>query len=153
MTRWPRRDFLLSVLGACGTARIFDAPALRAQALERQLPARAGTVAARYLGNAASARVVGEAFMAHLKLDVTTENIREAARDALEAIQAARTPDAALKVLQQAVRRDFREGRVIHLQGWVVSRTELEVCALTLVADESSATALPDARPPQNSVK
>jgi hypothetical protein len=144
MTSWPRREFILAVLGACGTAPLFDAPALQAQAAEAQLPARARIAAARYLGAAAPARVLGEAFMASLTLDVTVENVGEVARDTLVAIQAARTPAAAVKVLQQAVRDDFREGRTVHLHGWVLSRTELELCALSLLAGESGDAALPN---------
>lgn len=133
MTYWPRRAFILGVLGLCGAARVVDVSARRAQSEDARLPARARTDAARYLGSEESARVLGEAFMAQLKLDVTVENVREAARGALAVMQAARPPEAALKTLQQAIRRDFREGRVISLRGWVLSRTELELCALLLL--------------------
>ena len=70
--------------------------------------------------------------MSHLELAVTPESVREAARDTLDVIAQARTRQAALTALRQAVRRDFQEGRSIELQGWVLSRTELELCALTL---------------------
>jgi hypothetical protein len=31
------------------------------------------------------------------------------------------------------VRRDFQQGRSVQLEGWIVSRTEAELCALTLL--------------------
>ena len=36
-------------------------------------------------------------------------------------------------MLVAAVRQDFREGRSVQVEGWILSRTEAELCALTLL--------------------
>jgi len=33
----------------------------------------------------------------------------------------------------RAVRDDFARGRTVQLEGWILSRTEAEICALTLL--------------------
>jgi hypothetical protein len=38
------------------------------------------------------------------------------------------------EVIARRVREDFRQGRVVRLQGWVVSRTEARLCALVALA-------------------
>jgi hypothetical protein len=39
------------------------------------------------------------------------------------------------EVIARRVREDFREGRVVRLRGWVVSRTEARLCALVALAN------------------
>lgn len=38
------------------------------------------------------------------------------------------------QVIARRVREDFRKGRVVRLQGWVVSLTEARLCALVTLA-------------------
>jgi hypothetical protein len=136
MKAYPRREFLLRALAACGTP--FVAPVVSTSADQRP-PAEQGTdinsrAAASYFGASAdAARVIGEAYLRHLDVQPTRASILEHTDGALQILAAARNQKAALTSLAGAVRRDFQEGRVLLLEGWVVSRTEMEICALTLL--------------------
>jgi hypothetical protein len=137
MKAHPRREFLLCVLAACGTP--FVAPREAARAAQTP-PADPQTdinsrAAASYFGTAMSAaRAIGEAYLRELEVEPTRPSILEHTAGALKIIATARTQKAALTELVSAVRRDFQEGRVLRLEGWVVSRTEVELCALTLLS-------------------
>jgi len=136
MKTHPRREFLLRVLAACGTPFIAPSVSVRAGQTPRpgpQLDTSAQT-AARYFGAATGAtRAIGEAYLRQLRLQPGREAILEHTRSTLDIIASARTPQAAMTALVGAVRRDFQEGRVLQLEGWLVSRTEVELCALTLL--------------------
>ena len=131
MKTHPRREFLLRVLAACGTPLFAPSVSLRAG----QAPLERGSeAAARYFGaGAAAARAIGEAYLRQLQLPPERESILEHTRGALDIIASARTQPAATTALVAAVRRDFHEGRVVQLEGWIVSRTEVELCVLTLL--------------------
>ena len=132
MRTHPRREFLLRVLAACGTP--FVAPAVSVPAGQTPQLERGPQAAARYFGaGAAAARVIGEAYLRQLQLPPERESILEHSRGALNIIASARTQPAATAALVGAVRRDFQEGRVLQLEGWIVSRTEVELCVLTLL--------------------
>jgi hypothetical protein len=91
--------------------------------------------AARYFGGAGAegARAIGEAYARQINIDATKESIVTAAQDVLQLIGGSSGPDAAITALVSAVRRDFQEGRTVQVDGWVLSRTEVELCLLTLV--------------------
>ncbi len=57
----------------------------------------------------------------------------ECVSEGLRTIAASPGERAAIAALVQAVRRDFREQRTVELEGWVLSRTEVELCLLTLL--------------------
>jgi len=129
MNSYPRREFLLRALAACGTP--FLAPLASAEGVQK---AQAGTAAAGYFGGRTeAARAIGEAYVRQLGLDTSAESIRKAAQGALEVIARASSPQNAITALGLAVRRDFQQGRSVQLEGWIVSRTEAELCALTLL--------------------
>ena len=136
MKAHPRREFLLRVLAACGTPLV--APLVSASA-DQKPQAKPPTdmssrAAASYFGTAISAaRAIGEAYLRQVEAEPTRASILEHTAGMLQIIATARTQKAALTELVSAVRRDFQEGRVLQLQGWVVSRTEVELCALTLL--------------------
>ena len=137
MTRYPRRTFVLSVLAACGTP-VFTRTMAAAPAQPASTAAnskRASQMAAGYFGttHADAARAIGEAYLRHVGLDNSPAGIRAAVGDTLAVIDAARTQAAASAALVAAVRRDFQDGRIVHLHGWVLSQTEVELCALTLL--------------------
>jgi hypothetical protein len=154
MKTHPRREFLLRVLAACGAPFIAPSVSVRADqspqpasaALRRGSPEpegqrrpgpqldRSSQAAARYFGAAAgAARAIGEAYLRQLQLEPERESILEHTRGALQIIASARTQRAATTALVGAVRRDFQEGRILQLEGWIVSRTEVELCMLTLL--------------------
>jgi hypothetical protein len=128
MNSYPRREFLLRALAACGTP--FLMPSAPVEALQKP---QAGTAAAGYFGgHTDAARAIGEAYVRHLGLDTNAESIRKVSPGALKLIARASTQQDAISALGRAVRRDFQEGRSVQLEGWIVSHTEAELCALTL---------------------
>jgi hypothetical protein len=91
---------------------------------------QAGTAAAGYFGGRTdAARAIGEAYVRQLGLDTSAESIRKASLGALEVIERASSQQNAIRALGLAVRRDFQQGRSVQLEGWIVSRTEAELCA------------------------
>jgi len=129
MNSYPRREFLLRALAACGTP--FLMPLASVEGLQKP---QAGTAAAGYFGGRTdAARVIGEAYVRQLGLDTSAESIRKASLGALEVIERASSQQNAIRALSLAVRRDFQQGRSVQLEGWIVSRTEAELCALTLL--------------------
>ena len=136
MHRLPRREFIMEALAACGAP--FFAQALSAQSSQR--PGRVGAdrgsqLAVGYLGAGSllAAQQIGEAFVAHLSIEKTNEAILDAAGTTLQLIAATPGATAAITALAQNVRRDFRNERYVQLQGWVLSRTELDLCLLALL--------------------
>jgi hypothetical protein len=128
MNSYPRREFLLRALAACGTP--FLMPLASVEGLQKP---QAGTAAAGYFGGRTdAARAIGEAYVRQLG-DTSAESIRKASRGALEVIERASSQQNAIRALGLAVRRDFQQGRSVQLEGWIVSRTEAELCALTLL--------------------
>ena len=135
MTRLPRRAFLLNALAACG-APIFGGAAVAARqpSSTQTEPARGTQTAVSYLGRAETAHEIGEAYLKHVGAEREPDAIRTAASGTLAVIAAAKTRQGALTSLVRAVRADFREGRTVELHGWVLSRTEAELCALALLS-------------------
>ena len=129
MNSYPRREFLLRALAACGTP--FLMPLTPVEGLQKP---QARTAAAGYFGGRTdAARAIGEAYVRQLGLDTNTESIRKASLSALKVIARASSQPDAISALGLAVRRDFQQGRSVQLEGWIVSRTEAELCALTLL--------------------
>ena len=136
MTAIPRRDFLCHALMVCGSALV--APAPLAQGRQTTASDRALKSSAGYFGDRASAvRAIGEAYLRQLGRDPNRESILAAARGTLESIDRARDERSAIQTLVRAVREDFERGRTVQLDGWILSRTEAEICALTLLAAEA----------------
>lgn len=138
MKAHPRREFLLCVLAACGTPLVAPVSASAGQASQgSQADARPdpdARAAAIYFGaGIEAARAIGEAYLRHLKVETTRASILEHTAGALQILASARNQKTALAELVSAVRRDFQEGHVVQLEGWIVSRTEAELCALTLL--------------------
>jgi predicted regulator of Ras-like GTPase activity (Roadblock/LC7/MglB family) len=135
MKAHPRREFLLRVLAASGTPLVFPGlvGADQTSQAEPRRDARA-QAAASYFGAAVdAARAIGEAYLRQIKVEATRASILEHSGGALQILATAQSQKAALTELVSAVRRDFQEGSVIQLEGWIVSKTEAELCALTLL--------------------
>lgn len=129
MNSYPRREFVLRALAACGTP--FVMPLASVEGYQKP---HAGTAAASYFGvRVDAARTIGEAYVRQLGLDTSAESIRKASLGALEIIERASTSHNAITALEAAVRRDFQQGKSLQLEGWIISRTEAELCALTLL--------------------
>jgi hypothetical protein len=137
MTTLPRRAFLLNALAVCGAPFIRTEPIAASQLSVPQTDlARGAQTATSYFGAATRAREIGEEFLKQVGADGSPESIQAAAAGALKLVSAGRTRQAALTSLVRAVRSDFREGRTVELHGWVLSRTEAELCALTLLTSK-----------------
>lgn len=123
--RLPRREFLLRALAAC-SAPVFTSPLAQRTAPETASSTKPAT---RYFGpsGAAAAKTVGETY-------VRTLGVKRAAdvpvATTLQLIAHAGSETAAIAALVRAVRADFREGRVVDVDGWIISRTEGELCVL-----------------------
>jgi hypothetical protein len=132
----PRREFLLRVLSACGTPFMFSVMSTGAKQEPQAEPGseiQSGDAAIYFGAGADAARAIGEAYLRQLEVAPTRASIVDHAEGALQILTAARSQKAALTELASAVRRDFQDGRVLLLEGWVLSRTEAELCALTLL--------------------
>jgi len=134
MSNHPRREFLIGLLAACGaqlTREIVSAQGSTSAPAPERDTSTAATLA--YFGAAVAAAEIGRAFLRHLQLAETPEAIRSTAEATLQIIARAGTVQAARTALRRAVRRDFQEGHYLQLHGWILSRTELELCALVLL--------------------
>jgi hypothetical protein len=132
MTAIPRREFLWQALAACGSTLV--APASPAQGGQATPSDRAMRTSTAYFADRADAvRAIGEAFLRQLGRASDSEAILGVARGTLESIRRARDERSAIRALERAVREDFERGRAVQLEGWILSRTEAEICALTLL--------------------
>ena len=131
MTGVPRREFLWQALMACASGVLVPTSAAAAQSGQA---GRAAQMGAGYFGDQGeSIRAVGEAYLRSLGRDTTRESVVVAARGALRLIDRSRDQPGAIRALVRAVREDFERGRSVQLEGWILSRTEAEICALTLL--------------------
>jgi hypothetical protein len=130
MTAVPRREFLWQALAACASGVLVP---LRPASAQSAPVDRAAAMGAGYFGDQADAvRAVGEAYLRQLGRETTRDSVVAAARGALDAI-GSRNRVGATRALVEAVREDFERGRTVQLEGWILSRTEAEICALTLL--------------------
>jgi hypothetical protein len=135
MRGYPRREFVLRALAACGTS--FFVPTTvdagwQAGAGVGQ-DAQAAQAAEYFGGRTDAARTVGSAYLRQLGLEPTPAAILQAARGATRTIERASSQEKAIAALVRDVQRDFREERSVQVEGWILSRTEVELCLLTLV--------------------
>ena len=80
-----------------------------------------------------AARAAGTAYLKQLGRDTSPASVAAATTATTAIIDSALNQREAVDTLVTAVRRDFREGRSVQVEGWVLSRTEAELCALTLL--------------------
>ena len=73
----------------------------------------------------ASARVIGGKYLQQHPLEKNVRHLLEGI-----AVSAARDRELML-ALQQRIRKDYVEERVVKLEGWILSVTEARLCALT----------------------
>ncbi len=146
MTGYPRREFLLRALAACGTSFFVrttvdvDAAAGSWQTgADRGPDAPEAEAAAEYFGGRTeAARTVGATYLRQLGLEPTPASILQAARRAAKTIERASSQERAIAALGRDSQRDFRGKRSVQVEGWIFSRTEVELCMLTLLPSRSS---------------
>jgi hypothetical protein len=134
----PRREFLMRALMACGAAFLVEVT--RAQVGPKpdttSSPKRGAQVAASYfgVGDADALKAIGTAYLKQAGVEAAEAAILATAADTLQLIARSATEAAAITALSQTVRRDFREQRTVQIEGWIISRTEAQLCALALLA-------------------
>ncbi len=124
MTRWTRRRFLGAGLrGLClsclGLSR--GCAGGEAGAIDDTL----ADVARELVGDPASATRLARAWTGRRSIDEATA--RSAAKRIREALSGAAPTPASLRA---QVRRDFATETIVRMRGWILSRTELELCVL-----------------------
>lgn len=128
MRGYPRREFVLRALTACGTFFFVPTRSVLGQ------DAQGARAAAEYFGGRTdAARTVGTAYLRQLGLEATPASILQAARGATRTIARASSQQKAIAALVRDVQRDFREERSVQVEGWILSRTEVELCLLSLL--------------------
>lgn len=129
-----RRQLLLGAgaFGAAVALRLLpwsDAPLSGQGAVARRLP--------RLLGHPDSARVVGRAYLRLVPAEARPELLAKLIVEQLPEGEhtAAAVADGELRErLLDGVREDFRDGKTVELDGWLLSRTEARLCALVVLA-------------------
>jgi len=131
MARVTRRGFLTGALGVV-TAGLVSMLGVGVYCSRREDLAgwgeRGPDRLARALRDPAGARRIGVLYLERHpeEADPTLLEARIAEGAELDGV---RCPTTAATALAAAGRRDFREGRTVQVEGWVLGRTELRLCA------------------------
>ena len=134
MTSFPRREFLSRALAACAAAGL--GPARLADGAQSNQSGQVASTSAAYFGDqAAAVRALGEAYLRLLGRDSGDDSVRAASRGTLELIDRSRDQPRAIRALVRAVQQDFEEGRVVQVEGWILAKTEAELCTISLLTD------------------
>lgn len=124
-----RREFLL-------LAAAFGAPLVPWRGILGAWPAPDGasaqTVLIGLLRRRASARVIGQAYLAATPAEAEAGRLVERITMQLEGGASALrlAPDRLRTLLAARVLRDFDEGATVQVRGWILSRTEARLCGL-----------------------
>ena len=133
MKSYQRRDFVLQALVACGTGLLLPSIGFGGAQVQQTRTGPAEAVAGYFGYRLDAARAAGTAYLTQLGSDTTAPSILAATRNTTAIIEGAVSQREAIEMLVAAVRQDFREGRSVQVEGWILSRTEAELCALTLL--------------------
>ncbi len=82
----------------------------------------------------ASAQVVGREYLRYFPAEANKAKLNSLIRGGLGAPGLGRGPSATREWLSGRTRKDFEEGRVVEVQGWVLSATEARLCALSALS-------------------
>lgn len=139
-SRMDRRSVLLGALAAALALGL--APLRPWRVLIETLPRE--PLASRLtglLGDLDSARVVGRAYVRATSAEATSQALVDAiaagvpgGRDVIRAT----SPADLRRLILARVRQDFVDDDVVTLDGWIVSKTEGRLCALTLMSCTSA---------------
>ena len=132
-----RRRFLY-VFGAAGSATVLGAVLVRWRGRERSLAAAVTVV----LGNLAAAREIGALWVAanphqSRPADLVDGLLVDLGRQARSA-----GPEEIHRLVAERIRSDYATGRVGQIAGWVLSRTEIRLCALAAVTAPAGTAAV-----------
>ena len=137
-----RRRFLQMALGAGGVVAVAGLRPWRA--LVRVTNQSLGARFAGLLSQPASAGLVGREYLHQPAAERNVQTLVDAIAERLPGggdAAAGATASELRELVASAVSRDFDEGVVVRLQGWVVSRTEARLCALAAAQGHSGEAA------------
>lgn len=80
------------------------------------------------------ARLVGERYLARMAPDADGDALAALLAPTLEILEASATPAAAAQAAMTAVAADFTALELVSQDGWALSRTEAQLCALVFLA-------------------
>lgn len=123
---------MLAALGLGGLAML-AAPAW----LRRRIDLRGGedcTNADWVFRNSESAREIGRRYLAEVPEENEPEAIESALTGSLGTAPVASAENSSLPArIRRATEADFETGRIVYLDGWMLSETEARLCALRLL--------------------
>ena len=122
-----RRKLLISTAGLAAAGAI-GTPFLRWEYARRKT--RLGIRLAESLGESPGARQLGAAYLVRYPDEADIETLVSALVADMKAAPLLADSPRLWQLLQRRVRADFRQGRLVRLDGWVLSQTELRLCAL-----------------------
>ena len=131
-----RRDFLYLLLGSSIGA--FSYPVIALSGLtDSGNRATLATTLADFLDDKTSARIVGIEYLRHYP----TENDADWLADEIFLVdldrrtEFLRVGEAERKeIINHLIREDFKRGRIVQVRGWMLSQTEVRLCAITALA-------------------
>jgi hypothetical protein len=139
-----RRGFLQTALGAGFAAAMLPLRPWRAL-IELTTP-RLGLRLTELLEHRGSARVVGREYLRGTSGNPSARDLVDAISSGLpggrEAASAASRSELQ-EMLAARVRKDFDEELTVNLRGWIVSRTEARLCALTALQGSTAPRSTP----------
>jgi len=109
------------------------------------VPKRANGTAKSKVVDGVKSWLAGEALLVgrrYLQLQSAEANLDVLADLLLERLQSASLSDLQHD-FSLAVQEDFGRDDVVHLDGWILSRTEVRLCALAYLAERENAVATP----------
>ena len=124
-----RRTFLIAGIAA-GAALTFPILKRRTHAFLKENPLMRQTVLSNFC-DAKTIREIGDSYRA----EVPSENRPEKLRELLLTDEQGRksdapNDDAISELLAKKVKKEFKEGKIVIEDGWVLSKTEARQCAL-----------------------
>jgi len=130
--RTSRRRFLLGALGV-GLPLLLAPLRPWRMLVEVVGPASPGARLAGLLQHRESARIIGLEYLRSAAEEATVPTLVGSIASALPGGRGALDTageDELRELVTVLIRRDFEEERTVTLQGWIVSRTEAQLCAL-----------------------
>ena len=136
-----RRVVLKMTLGAAGLC-FFPIPALAAQKMRRSEHSDLFVELGHIVNCSSSAAIIGAEYLKAEPQEADPDLlVREIFSDVMPSLHInSVTADDILNAIRNKHRDDFRSGRICKLQGWMLSETELKLCASTYIIQRERTT-------------
>ena len=134
MNRWTRRSLLFG--GACVAVPTVGVIAgklwCHSQALPTSKKPSLSMLTSLY-PTSPEIRLLGQKYLDQTGSSVSASVRRVAQHDSIVRAATARCRTMASEALEQACRDDFRSGRMLSIDGWILAQTELDIAALSTI--------------------